>query len=112
MNSEELRMRYEELQQKSKEFQEGFRSGEKHAREQIKQNKILYNLFLEAIGYKDEWLINEKGLDRLSKKDLIDIILKQRALMRSIYNADSSEKESLKIKIEKYFWPVMHQDKM
>ncbi|MED1419005.1 hypothetical protein [Bacillus smithii] len=112
LDYEELKRQYYEDQERSKVFKEAFNLGVKHAKQQIKYNKIISNLLLEFIGYEDEWLTTAAGYKKYTKAELIDIILKQRALMRTLFDKlEEHEKEKLKIKIEKFFWPVMHQDK-
>ena len=98
-------------EERKKAFADGERLGSAYAKEEIKRNKITETLLLEFIGYEDEWLTGKSGYKKYNKNDLIEIIFEQRALMKTLYdNVEASKKKELKIKIEKFFWPVMHQD--
>lgn len=94
----------------SNDFKRGYKSEFEYAQKVLKENEMLRTLLLEAIGYDDEWITTAAGYKKFNKNELIEIILKQRALMRRIYNADAPEKEIIKKEIEKFFWPVMHKD--
>ncbi|MBO0962939.1 hypothetical protein J1P26_25025 [Neobacillus sp. MM2021_6] len=94
-----------------KAFTRGFKRGEEYAKKEIKENRMLQSLFLELIGYEDEWLTTESGYKKYKKAELIEVILKQRSLIRAIYEKfEESERDNLKVKIEKFLWPVMYQD--
>ncbi|MGG3799001.1 hypothetical protein [Metabacillus fastidiosus] len=111
MNIDEIRKQYERDMELKKRFNEGFRRGEESAKQAIRYNKMMSNLLLEFIGYEDEWLTTKAGYNKFNKAQLIEIIFKQRDLMRTLYNdLDESKKEKLKIKVEKDVWTSMYED--
>lgn len=104
MDLEDLKKQYEENEERKKIFSRGFRCGEEHAKAAIKQNEMLRTLLLEFIGYDDAWITTAAGYKKYNKNELIKIIFKQRSLMNTLYNkVEESEKEELRIKIEKFF---------
>ncbi|MCY7829884.1 hypothetical protein MOB37_18570 [Bacillus spizizenii] len=80
-------------------------------KEKEKENEKLKSLFLEFVGYEDEWLPTVSGLNKKTKKELTDYIIDQRLLMREQYKMlDVPLQEELKKKVEQYIWPVMHRE--
>ncbi|MFG6669433.1 hypothetical protein ACGYLS_03195 [Bacillus subtilis] len=80
-------------------------------KEKEKDNEKFKALFLEFVGYEDEWLPTVPGLNKKTKKELTAYIIEQRLLMREQYKMlDAPLQEELKEKVEQYIWPVMHRE--
>jgi fumarate hydratase class II len=104
LDVDNFKKQYDENEEIKKTFAQGFERGAEYAKKEIKYNQMLRTLLLEVIGYEDEWLTTSEGYKRYKKDELIDIILKQRALMRTAYTkVETPEKEKLKFKIENFF---------
>ncbi|HZH61768.1 MAG TPA: hypothetical protein VEY70_19785 [Metabacillus sp.] len=77
---------------------------------QQKEYQKLYTLLLELIGYDNEWLTTEAGLNKYNKKELVEIILHQRSLMKKLFEELDEEKQTkLKVKIESALWEVLNK---
>ncbi|WP_368223584.1 hypothetical protein ABQ613_06965 [Bacillus velezensis] len=111
MGYEEIQQQYEFNKLESDAFKRGYKEGVKRAEHIKRRNKNMETLLLECIGYDDEWLTTRSGYKNQKREVLIDIIFEQRSLMKSIFNKlDEEAQKEIKKKIEKYFWPVMHNE--
>ncbi|EWH19857.1 hypothetical protein [Bacillus haynesii] len=100
---------HQELEKKA--FHRGYIAGAKAEGEASKRVEHLENVLLEFVGYEDEWLQTKPGLMKRKKADLVDQIIRQRQLMRELYNhLDDDVKQKLRTKVKSYIWPVMHRE--
>lgn len=111
MGYEEIQKQYEFNKLESDAFKRGYKEGVKRAEHIRRRNKNMETLLLECIGYDDEWLTTRSGYKNQKREVLIDIIFEQRSLMKSLFNKlDEDAQKEIKKRIEKYFWPVMHDE--
>ncbi|MCA1233318.1 hypothetical protein HRF59_04805 [Bacillus velezensis] len=90
----------------SKDFKRGFRAGAEYKDQMEKRIRDLESVLLEFIGYEDEWLMTKAGLNKRTRSVLVDMIIDQRYLLRTLYNKlDEETKKKLKSEIEMCIWP-------
>lgn len=99
MDNEGIKEQYRIEEERGKAFKEGFTDGLKHKERVIERNKTLETALLEFIGYDKKWLRTEAGSKKLNNKELIQVILEQRELMK----VDDSEKDRLRNQVKKPF---------
>ncbi|APH36091.1 hypothetical protein BHE96_11090 [Bacillus subtilis] len=90
----------------NEEFKNGFRAGAEYKDQMEKRIRDLESVLLELIGYEDEWLLTKAGLNKRTRSVLVDMIIDQRNLLRTLYNKlDEETKKKLKSEIEMCIWP-------
>ena len=105
MDNEGIKEQYRIEEERGKAFKEGFRDGLKHKERVIERNKTLETALLEFIGYDKKWLRTEAGYKKLNNKELIQVILEQRELMKLLFEKlDDSEKDRLRNQVKKTIW--------
>ncbi|ANB49283.1 MULTISPECIES: hypothetical protein [Bacillus amyloliquefaciens group] len=104
-------LEYEKDRDKKKATLNANHNLKQQLKEKEKENEKLKALFLEFVGYEDEWLPTVSSLNKKTKKELTACIIEQRLLMREQYKMlDASLQEELKKKVEHYLWPIMHSE--
>ena len=100
-----MKERYQIELDSKKAFQNGYNVGLADKERVVLRNKALKTVLMELIGYEKDWLTSEAGYKKYNNKELIQIILEQREVMKLVFEKlDDNEKENLRSKIEKDIW--------
>ncbi|NMV97998.1 hypothetical protein [Bacillus velezensis] len=106
MTEEELINLVNKQNKESADFKRGFRAGTEYKDQMEKRIRDLESVLLEFIGYEDEWLLTKAGLNKRTRSVLVDMIIDQRNLLRTLYNKlDEETKKKFKSEIEMCIWP-------
>ncbi|MGG3397646.1 hypothetical protein ABER78_12200 [Bacillus velezensis] len=106
MTEEELINLVDKQNKESADFKRGFRAGAEYKDQMEKRINDLESVLLEFIGYEDEWLLTKADLNKRTKSVLVDMIIDQRNLTRTLYNKLGEEiKKKLKSEIKMCVWP-------
>lgn len=106
MTDEEILNSVEKQKKESECFKNGFRAGTEYKDQMEKRIRDLESVLLEFIGYEDEWLLTKAGLNKRTRSVLVDMVIDQRNLLRTLYNKlDEETKKKVKSEIEMCIWP-------